>query len=148
MPRETATRLLITEAIDRVQRYGLPLTPANVKANVNIKDFTLAEIEVGMTKHVFAQIPTVMKEQGLIIADAVTRERKAFWDSSADELEEQKRIKEQSSDFDRVRLACDEQIIVFLRVKEKEHGYAVYPGLFHAEIDRIYSMHGLASPGA
>jgi hypothetical protein len=148
MPRQNAARKLIAQSIERVQRHGLKLTPENVKANISIRDFTLGEIEEGMTKHVYAQIPVVMKEQGLIIADPATRERKPFWEASADDLDEQTRIKEQSSDFDRVRLVCDKAVVAFLREKESELGYEVYPGLFHAEIDRIYAMHGLDSPGA
>lgn len=148
MGKPNPTHAVIVAAIDKVERYGLPMTTENVKANVDVDALTLGDMNSALWRHLAAQIPVVMRDRGLIIADTKTRERKDFWASTPDELEEQKRIKEQSNDFDRVRITCDEAVITFLREKEKEFGYEVYPGLFHSDIDRIYAMHGLSAPSS
>lgn len=147
MPRNAAARKLIAQAMERIERHGLPMSTQNVKANVCIDDFTLREIRDGMEHNVNALIPVVMKEQGFVITDERTRERKSFWQATADELDEQLRLKTEGSRFDRQRIACDEAVIAFLREKEKDFGYEVYPELFQDDIDRIYAMHGLSSPG-
>lgn len=141
-------RTVIDAAIERVERYGLPMTPDNVIANVQVDGLTLADAHDALRRLVRSLTPVVLKERGFVIADPKTRERKDFWNSGPDDLEEQQRIKEQGNDFDQVQIAVGKAVIKFLREKEKEFGYEVYPGLFHAEIDRIYSMHGLAAPGA
>jgi hypothetical protein len=141
-------RVAVDAAIERVERYGLPMTLENVSANVQVDSLTVAAAVDALRRQVKSMIPVRMKEMGFVITDAKTRERKDFWTATADELDEQTRIKQQSSDHDRVRIACDEAVVAFLREKEKDFGYEVWPGLFHAEIDRIYAMHGLVAPGA
>ncbi|HTE60415.1 MAG TPA: hypothetical protein VK631_08680 [Solirubrobacteraceae bacterium] len=148
MAAHNPVRAAILAAIELVQRNGEPLTTKYVRANVKTGGLSLDDTHEALRKHINAQIPVVMKELGLIIADPKTRERKDFWTSSPADLEEQARIKKRSNQFDTNRIACDEAVIAFLREKEKDFGYPVYPGLFHAEIDRIYAMHSLVSPGA
>lgn len=146
MAKRAPTRSVIVDAIELVQRHGLPITPTNIKANIQYDSLTMGDASDALRKHINAQIPVVMKEEGLVITDTATRERKDFWAANVGDLEEQLRIKEQSSDFDRNRLACDRAVLAYLKEKEREFGYAVYPGLFHIEIDRIYAMHSLTPP--
>lgn len=142
------TRAVIVAAIDLVQRHGLSITPANIRANIQYDSLTMGDASNALRKHINAQIPVVMKEQGLVITDGTTRERKSFWNAGTADLDEQLRIKEQSSDFDRNRLACDRAVLAYLREQEQAFGYEVYPELFHTQIDRIYAMHGLEAPGS
>lgn len=148
MAKLNPTRIVIGEAIDLVRRHGLAVTPQNVRANVHVDGLTLADATDALQKQINAQIPLVLKEQGFVITDAATRERKPFWEAPVAELEEQLRIKTEGSRFDENRIRADRAVIALLKDKQSDYGYEVYPGLFHAEIDRIYAMHGLTSPGA
>lgn len=137
----------IDAAIDLLERHGEPVTPEAVKRNVTPR-LTWADWSPNEAadEALDRRIPRRMKERGYIIADSVSRERKDFWRSTVAELEEQIRIKKESSRFDVNRLRADEAIVAFLKEQEQAFGYEVYPGLFHADIDRIYRMHGIAIP--
>lgn len=146
MARQSPARAAIAAAIDLVEKHGLPLTPATVRANVDIEALSLADAREALAKHVNGQIPLMLKERGCVIVDERSGERKSFWTSTPDELEEQERIKARSSDFDRVRLACGAAVVAFLREKEREFGYEVCPDLFADDIARIYAMHSVPVP--
>lgn len=141
----------IYEAIDLLERNNMEVTPASVKINVAGKltwaDWTPEEAsDEALTQ----RIVRAFRERGMAITDSAPREggrpRKEFWSSLVSELEEQVRIKEESATYDRNRIKAEKAVITFLREKESELGYEPYPGLFHAEIDRIYAMHHVASP--
>jgi hypothetical protein len=146
MATRSPVREVIVQAIELVQRHGFPVTPKTIRANIDVDGLTIGDANQALVKHINAQIPVVMKEMGLVITDTATRDRKPFADSTADELDEQIKVKAESTRYDQNRLAADQIVVKLLREKEKELGYEVYPGLFHDEIDRIYSMHGIAAP--
>lgn len=146
MPNNNPLRALIHDAIDRIERHGVAVTLPHVRSNITVEDLTLRDLHDAMTRQLNALIPIVMKERGMVITDATTRERKPFWEATADELDEQNRIKERSADFDRARLAADKAVVTFLRGKSVEFGYEVYPELFADDIERIYRMHSVQPP--
>lgn len=147
MGRKHPVTLRIEEAINLLERNGMDVTPATVKINAE-KAITWADWtpEQASSEALDGRITRCLRERGYVITDADTRIRKDFWQCTPAELEAQLQIKKDSSDYDRSRIAAEEAVIVFLRAKEKDLGYAPYPGLFQADIDRIYSMHGLDAP--
>jgi hypothetical protein len=142
------TRPAILAAIEKVKRNGLPLTLKNVRANVDPSQITFGQMTDALRSYIRAQVPVVMKQEGMVITDPDTRERKGFWDATPAELEQQMLIKEASSSRDVVRITADRAVIAFLREQEQAFGYEVYPGLFEDDINRIYRMHNVASPAA
>lgn len=148
MARANPARDVIVEALDLLESYGIDPTPEKVRANIKVDGLTLADATEGLRKYINSQIGPVMKERGLIITDAAAHTRKPFWDSNVDELEAQLQVKKESRRFDENRITADKAVIDFLKEQQETFGYEVYPGLFHAEIDRIYAMHGLVSPGS
>jgi hypothetical protein len=150
-PRHPVT-VRIDEARAKLERLGVAVTPAAVKLEVE-KTLTRFDLsaDAAIDEALNARIAARLKATGQIITGEVvngSRVRKRFWDSSVAELEEQYEVKRTSSNHDQARLEADRMILEFLREQEATFGYEVYPGLFHADIDRIYAMHGLASPGA
>lgn len=147
MGRKHPVTLRIEEAIDLLERHGMDITPASVKVNAE-KAITWADWtpEQASSEALDGRIARCLRARGYVITDTDTRIRKDFWQCTSTELKAQLRIQKDSSDYDRPRIAAKEAVIVFLDAKEQELGYAPYPGLFQAEIDRIYSMHGLTAP--
>lgn len=139
-------RALIGDALDRLERHGLAVTPKNVRANITVDDLTLRDLHDAMTRQLNALIPVVMKERAMVIVNPVTRERKPFWTAGPDDLEQQLKIKTEGSGYDRKRIAADKAVIAFLREKSTELGYEVYPELFQDEIDRIFRMQNVTPP--
>lgn len=145
--------LRVDEAISLLERHEVEVTPEAIRVNVK-KSLTWADFssEEALDAVIDRHMASRLKARGFVITDATPREggraRKDFWAVSTDEFAEQLRIKRESSRYDQNRIAADEAVLSFLREQEKTFGYEVYPGLFHAEIDRIYAMHGLASPPA
>ena len=142
-----AVTVHIDAAIDLLEKHGEPVTPSSVKVNTQ-PHLTWADYspEEAADEALDLRIRRRLKDRGYIISDTSTRVRKDFWAATIGELEEQLRVKEESSTYDRNRILADKAVLELLREKQKEFGYAVYPGLFHAEIDRIYAMHSLSSP--
>lgn len=147
MGRKHPVTLRVEEAIDLLERNDMEVTPASVKVNAE-KTITWADWtpENAASEALDIRVTRCLRDRGYVITDTETRVRKDFWSARPDELEEQLRIKRESSDYDLQRIKADKAIIAFLREKELELGYEVYPGLFHADIDRIYAMHGLSGP--
>lgn len=151
MPRKHPVTQRIEEAIALIERVGGEITPTAVRANVEPKltwqDWSPEEAS-GEALEV--RIARYLRSNGYVIADAAPREggrvRKDYWDALVSELEEQIEVKEKSNTYDRNRIKAEKAVITFLRSKEAELGYEPYPGLFHAEIDRIYSMHSVTAP--
>lgn len=143
----------IYEAIDLLDRNGMEVTPAAVKINVQ-KKITWADWtpEEASEEALEQRIARCFRDRGMAITDSAPRPggrpRKEFWSSLVSELQEWVRIKEESVTYDRNRIKAEKAVIAFLREKESELGYEPYPGLFHAEIDRIYAMHHIAAPSA
>jgi hypothetical protein len=148
MPKHPVT-LKIEAAIALLERHGMEVTPAAVKVNVE-KDLTWADWapEKAASEALDGRIRRTLKAGGHIISDATMGVRKGFWEAEIPDLEEQLRVKEESNTYDRNRILADRAVLDFLKEKEKDFGYPVYPGLFHMEIDRIYAMHSLTPPGA
>lgn len=144
--------LRVDEAIDLLEQWGQQVAIEGIRANVRRKltwaDFSSDEaIDAVIDRHAVPRL----KARGYIVSDSTPRtggrERKLFWSATPDELGEQLRLKRESARYDENRIRADEAIIAFLRAKRDELGYEVYPGLFDADIERIYAMHGLSSPG-
>lgn len=137
----------IEKAIDKLEAHSMEVTPATVKVNAE-KEITWADwsAEQAASEALDVRIARCLRARGYVIADAVTGVRKDFWNATTSELAEQLQVKEKSSDYDLTRIKADVAVLTFLREKEKEMGYEVYPGLFQGEIERIYSMHGIAAP--
>lgn len=144
--------LRVDEAIDTLERYEQEVTPDAIRTNVK-KALTWADFssEEALDAVIDRHVPSRLKARGYRISDSAPREggreRKVFWEMSADEWAEQVRIKRDSNRYDQTRLAADEAVLTFLREKEKELGYEPYAGLFRDDIGRIYSMHGITAPG-
>jgi hypothetical protein len=151
MPRHPVS-VRIDDAIALLRRHSHDVTPSAIRVNVK-KALTWADFssEEALDAVIDRHLPARFKAHGYIITDSTPRdggrERKDFWSASPDEFEEQIRVKRESNRYDLTRLKADEAILTLLREKEKELGYEVYPGLFHAEIDRIYAMHHVSAPG-
>lgn len=143
MPKRDLASEWINAAIDKLERYGMEITPASVWANIDVKAMSFADAEAVLAQHIKSRINPTFKARGLIIINGGSGERKSFWDATPDELEEQIAVKRRSSDFDANRLAADSAVLIFLREKEKDYGYTVYPELFKSDITRIYAMHGI-----
>lgn len=144
MGRRSGAMARMHAAIDLLERYGTEsLDVDKVLANVDLT-WDEAQGVVASKKRDLAR--QALRERGYVITDADTRVRKDFWQCTPTELAAQLQIKKDSSDYDRARLVADEAVLTFLRVKENELGYEPYPGLFQADISRIYSMHGLTAP--
>lgn len=137
--------LKIETAIELVRHYDMPVTPEAVRANL---DPGWDDVQTLAERTIMAAIRNQLKAEGLIIADAETRERKDFWEAEIPDLEEQLRIKQESNTYDRNRIKADKAVIAFLKEKENEFGYSVCPDLFRSDIDRIYRMQGLLPPGS
>lgn len=148
MASPNPVNVVISAALDKVERYGLPITLENVRANIDYSSLTIGDAVEATRRYTNAQVPTVLKSMGLIIADTVTRERKGYWDSTRAELGEQLRLKVESATFDSNRILAEKAVLAFLEEKEKELGYEPYAGLFRDDITRIYAMHGMSVPGA
>ncbi len=148
MPRHPVTAK-IDAAVAKLERHGMDVTPSAVKVNVE-KGLTWADWSSidAASEALDRRIQQRLKDTGHVISDAVRGVRKDFWQCSISELEEQFRIKEESSTYDRNRILADKAVLDFLKVKNTELGYDVYPGLFENEINRIYAMHSVSVPGA
>jgi hypothetical protein len=138
----------ILAAKDKVERYGLPMTLENVRANIDYSSLTIGDAVEATRRYTNAQVPTVLKSLDLIIVDTVTRERKGYWESTRSELGEQLRLKVESATYDSNKILVDKAVISLLEEKERELGYEPYAGLFQDEINRIYAMHNVTPPGA
>lgn len=142
----------IDREIDRLERHQAEVTPSAVKINV-VKRLTWGDWDPreAQSEALDNRIARRLRTRGYVVADSAPRDggrpRRDFWLSTTSELEEQLRIKEESSHYDRNRIKADKAVLKFLREKEGELGYEPYAGLFHAEVDRIYAMHGFRSPG-
>lgn len=137
----------IDEAIDLIERVGGDVTPTAVQVNA-WKSITYADWRPGQpeAEALALRIRRRLRERGYQIADADTGTRVGFWECTVEQLKEQRRVKLESSRYDKTRLDAEDAVIALLTEKKKEFGYEVYPGLFASEIDRIYSMHGLTVP--
>lgn len=136
----------IRDAAKKCERYGQPVTPKYVEANVDVGEVTMGYAEGVVQRHVRARIPAVLKQLGYVIADTETRERKLFARVSQEEWEAQIRVKEESSVYDVKRLRCDKALSTFWAEKNKAHGYGVYVETFWDDVVRIYAMEGLQPP--
>lgn len=147
MASQNPVHAVIVAAKEKAERYGLPITLDNVRANIDYGSLTVGEAVEAARRYTNAQVAAVLKSQGFIIADAATRERKDYWSSTRAELGEQLRIKVESATFDSNRILAEKAVLAFLEEKEKELGYEPYVGLFRDDVERIYAMHGIQSPG-
>jgi len=139
---------LVDEAIENFGKHGVDITPAKVD------QYVIDRLKHGdwspnamRDEAVQARVRRALKVRGHIITDGTTRVRKSFWKSTIPELEQQQMVREDSSDRDRNQILAGRAVLDFLREKNQDFGYDVYPELFQDEIDRIYSMHGTAAPG-
>lgn len=145
MSQRHPANIRIAEAIARCEEYEVEVTPQNVRTNLTLTyDDLTADEAIGET--IDRRIRQVMRGSGYVIADTESRERKYFWSCTADELEEQTRIKQEGTVYDQNRLRADEAVISFLRQKERELGYAPFPELFADDIDRLYRMNMCEPP--
>lgn len=147
MPASNPVHDVIIAAKEKAERYGLPITLTNVRANIDYSSLTIGDAVEATRRYTNAQVPAVLKSLGLIIADGTTRERKDYWQSTREELGEQLRLKVESATYDSNRILAEKAVLAFLEEKEKELGYEPYAGLFRDDIERIYAMHSLSSPG-
>jgi hypothetical protein len=141
--------LRIDEAIALLERCGEDVTPTAIKINV-MQRLTWADYspEQSNSEGLDRRIQQRLRDRGYQITDTEARTRRDFWHCTLAELDEQLRVKQDSSDYDRARLRADEAVVTYLREKEKELGYEVCPDLFAEDIARIYAMHGVTPPGA
>lgn len=137
---------VIIAAKEKTERYGLPVTPDNVRANIDYSALTIGDAVEATRRYTNSQVAVVLKSQGFVITDTATRERKDFWQSTRSELGEQLRLKVESATYDSNRILADKAMLALLEEKERELGYEPYAGLFRDEIDRIYAMHGVSAP--
>lgn len=137
--------LKIDAAIAKLRHHDMPVTPESVRANL---EPGWDDVRHLAERTIMQAIRAQMRADGMVIADASTRERKDFWEAGIPDLEEQLRIKQESNTYDRNRIKADKAVIAFLKEKEGEFGYTVCPDLFRSDIDRIYRMHSLTPPGA
>lgn len=133
---------LIAVAVAKVDRYGLPRTLENIRANIDYSLLTFGHAR----KHVDARIGPWLRAQSNIIVDQDTRERQDYWKSGLRAHEEQLKIKRQSARYDANRIRAEEQVIKLLKQDFVDFGYERHAEFLKDEIDRIYAMHGLTAP--
>jgi len=131
MNRSAYNANLIDAAVDQLERFGVPVTPENVLANVR------ADYAVTPADHeplILGRIRLRLATTGRVIADEATRERRPFADCSPDEYEAQVRIEERNAKACADKADNDRRVVAFLRSKEQELGRPVTAGEFLEEL--------------
>lgn len=139
-------RVAIREAIDQCKRYDVPLVPDKIFTNVDLDELSMGYVREATARRVRALIPVVLKEDGHVIVDTVTRERKELNKITLEEWQEQLQIRRESSTYDRARLRADFKLAELWAEKNKEFGYPVYVEMFWDEACRLYKMEGVQPP--
>lgn len=136
----------IRNAINLVANYGLPMTPANVKANAPVTGLTIGQAYDALDRELDWRIADQLKVTGHIIGNQATHLRVPFASAQISEVQEQATILLENEDHCHKRRLAMDRTLKLLRAKQKTLGQPVTPAQFQPQVESIYANLGLDSP--